>query len=204
MVCGWARAIGLILLATTAVSCHQKPAPVKQPETRAVPRLLVYAPNLQLGQPAAPEQPETPPAPTAAYASLGAACDAVEQFMKAHLGVAVKRANSVTFQDDFWGARRRGCELSASGNLERMKADTAGSRNAAGDFGAALTTAGWVQARYSADGPDGSVWSVRSRETLCVVNESWDGGDDSDSTYVPSDESDLVTRCSPLEPGDSA
>jgi hypothetical protein len=43
----------------------------------------------------------------------------------------------------------------------------------------------------------------RSRETTCVVRWSWDGGDDSDSTYVPSDEWALVVGCVPWTAGDS-
>jgi hypothetical protein len=64
--------------------------------------------------------------------------------------------------------------------------------------------AGWAyMAQYQADGPDGEAEGWRTKETTCVVRWSWDGGDDSDSTYVPSDDWDLVISCAPWVPEDS-
>ena len=68
----------------------------------------------------------------------------------------------------------------------------------------ALDQAGWVTLlRYQADGPDGGSGGWRSRETTCVLRWSWDGGDDADSTYVPSNEWRLAVDCAPWEPDDS-
>jgi hypothetical protein len=39
--------------------------------------------------------------------------------------------------------------------------------------------------RIAADGPDGSVRTYQQGRVRCQVAEAWDGGDDSDSTYVP-------------------
>jgi hypothetical protein len=80
----------------------------------------------------------------------------------------------------------------------------AAARDSDGDLADALTAAGWADIpRYSADGPDGSIAGMRSRETVCLFTWSWDGGDDGDSTYVPSDQWELVTHCARQQPGDS-
>ena len=201
---GVGRCATLGLLVMMAVGCGQKPVPVRQPETRPVPRLLVFAPAPpQRGAPAPPPA-EMPAVPTAAYSSLRSACDAVQQLMAGRLAVPIARADSVTFENEFIGARRSGCELKAAGTFAKPTVDTAGSRSSDGDLTDALTAAGWVYvSRYSADGPDGSISGMRSRETLCIFTWSWDGGDDSDSTYVPSNEWELVTHCAVQEPGDS-
>jgi len=49
-----------------------------------------------------------------------------------------------------------------------------------------LFKSGWTYADgYSADGPDGTVLGLKSRKFLCIIEGRWEGGDDSDSTYVP-------------------
>jgi hypothetical protein len=46
--------------------------------------------------------------------------------------------------------------------------------------------AGWGNLhRLIADGPDGGVRTFQKGWVRCQVSEEWDGGDDSDSTYVP-------------------
>ncbi|HEU5304382.1 MAG TPA: hypothetical protein VFU40_07040 [Gemmatimonadales bacterium] len=45
--------------------------------------------------------------------------------------------------------------------------------------------AGWRRlVGYDADGPDGSLSGYQRAGVRCTVAQSWDGGDDSDSTYV--------------------
>jgi hypothetical protein len=39
----------------------------------------------------------------------------------------------------------------------------------------------------SADGPDGTSFSFLKGDLMVVIDARWDGGDDSDSTYIPSD-----------------
>lgn len=60
----------------------------------------------------------------------------------------------------------------------------------------------WLQADgwrdntiFSADAPDGTVQGFQRNGTTCIVAAQWDGGDDSDSTYVPSDTPDLAATC---------
>ena len=203
LVTGSRLALGL-LPAFVLVACHRQPPSPTPAQDRAVPRLLVYAPSAS--QPASvPEASESTPVPTVAYPSLAAACDLVQRAMTGRLQVSVARGDSVEFENEFVRARRTGCELKARGTFVRERADTAtGSTGSDGDLADALKDAGWVEvSRYTADGPDGSIAGMRSRETVCIFTWSWDGGDDSDSTYVPSDQWDLVTHCARQQPGDS-
>jgi hypothetical protein len=62
----------------------------------------------------------------------------------------------------------------------------------------ALQAAGWSWADgYSADGTDGSVMGFVTERFLCVVEGRWDGGDDSDSTYVPEPGCEVTVTCVP-------
>jgi hypothetical protein len=47
----------------------------------------------------------------------------------------------------------------------------------------------------SADGPDGTVQGVHRGGVTCLLEGRWDGGDDSDSTYVPSDTIEVRVAC---------
>jgi hypothetical protein len=195
--------VGVLVLVSLA-GCHRQPSPSGGSELRTAPRLLVYAPTSPQSAPAVQDVAKNTPGPTAAYPSLRAACDLVQQVTGEWLRVPVGRRDSVGFENEFVGARRTGCELKATGSFASARADTASGRSADGDLVDALTTAGWVEIpRYTADGPDGSISGMHSRETVCIFSWSWDGGDDSDSTYVPSDKWELVTHCSAQEPGDS-
>jgi hypothetical protein len=195
--------LGLLLLIGLA-GCHRQHSPVSEPQAPAIPHLLVYAPNPTQSPPVELDASKSGATPTAAYPSLRAACDLVQQAMGDWLRARVKRTDSVGFENEFVGAHRTGCELKATGSFTSVRTDTSASRTNEGDLVDALGTAGWVEIpRYSADGPDGSISGMRSRETVCIFAWSWDGGDDSDSTYVPSDYWELVTRCAPQEPGDS-
>jgi hypothetical protein len=51
-----------------------------------------------------------------------------------------------------------------------------------------LSDRGWSESlEHSADGPDGTSFSYKKNDNWCLVSGRWDGGDDSDSTYVPFD-----------------
>lgn len=67
----------------------------------------------------------------------------------------------------------------------------------------ALFKSGWTYADgYSADGPDGTVLGLKSRKFLCVIEGRWEGGDDSDSTYVPKPGCVLTATVVPRNPKD--
>ena len=60
----------------------------------------------------------------------------------------------------------------------------------------ALGDAGWTAHHaYIADGPDGGVMGFVSKRHFCVVEGRWDGGDDSDSTYVPKPGCQVTVTC---------
>lgn len=159
----------------------------------------------------APPEREEQPEPKVAYPSVLIACDSVGGIARRVLAVAVARADS-TVDMDFGLGRRPGCLLTASGKSAPLpppppsaspEAQEAGTQD--GKFGDALQQAGWAYLpHFQADGCDGETQGYRSRESLCIVRWNWYGGDDSDSTYVPSDDWGLEVACAPWEPGDSA
>ncbi len=55
---------------------------------------------------------------------------------------------------------------------------------------------GWNdQTQIAADGPDGTVQGVHHAGVTCVIEGRWDGGDDSDTTYVPNDTIEVHVAC---------
>lgn len=59
-----------------------------------------------------------------------------------------------------------------------------------------LGACGWLgRTTISADGPDGTVQAVRQGAVACLVEGRWDGGDDTDSTYLPSDTMEVHIGC---------
>jgi len=166
-----------------------------------VPRLLVYAPGpIKVQQ--LPPQPVPQPAPTVGYPSLAAACEAVQGVLLQRLGVPIGRTDSTVFENEFGDGRRTGCELKATGSFKAVEVKAGKSLD--GSVSDTLSALGWAPlTHYSADGPDGTAWAMRSRETVCVFSWTWDGGDDSDSTYVPSDDWDEVTHCTPVVAADT-
>jgi len=64
------------------------------------------------------------------------------------------------------------------------------------------TAEGWLQGIAGGDGPDGTFYILVKGNIICLVRGQWDGGDDSDSTYVPSDVYQVVVICAPLQAED--
>ncbi len=59
-----------------------------------------------------------------------------------------------------------------------------------------FTARGWSdRTMIAADGPDGTVQGVHRGGVTCLLEGRWDGGDDSDSTYVPSDTIEVRVAC---------
>jgi hypothetical protein len=86
--------------------------------------------------------------------------------------------------------KRKGCRITASSNTSR--------EHARPDelLRAELPKAGWREdIRYGADGKDGTAFAFRRESVLCLVEASWDGGDDSDPRYVPSQIYELRVGC---------
>lgn len=189
-----------------------RPAP-QGPAAGEAPRAMVHGgplPGVVVTQ--LPPEPEEQPEPRVAYPSVRIACDSIRALTRRVLAVPVSRTDSVVNMDYGLG-RRTGCLLNAGGSFPPTPASeppnpssgTQESPTSSGSLGDALQQAGWAYLpHYQADGPDGESQGYRSRESLCIVRWSWDGGDDSDSTYVPSDAWDLEVTCGPWEPSDSA
>jgi hypothetical protein len=56
---------------------------------------------------------------------------------------------------------------------------------------------GWrPDIQSEADGPDGTIFRIVRGSTFCLVEGRWDGGDDSDPTYVPSERYEVIVQCS--------
>jgi hypothetical protein len=126
---------------------------------------------------------EAPPSePTVDYASLEQARDAIERLMRRSIGLhnssITAHRDTVTF--DYWYAKG-----SARGWVFRI-AVTDTSVCPIEAIEDAVQNAGWAQAYgYQADGPDGGEMGFVTRKFLCLIQGQWDGGDDSDTTYVP-------------------
>jgi hypothetical protein len=63
---------------------------------------------------------------------------------------------------------------------------------------------GWSdRTTISADGPDGTVVGLYHQGVTCILRGQWDGGDDSDTTYVPSDTLEVHLACARAIPADT-
>lgn len=65
--------------------------------------------------------------------------------------------------------------------------------------GSAQQRAGW-RADDEADGPDGTAFRITRGKVFCAVRGSWDGGDDSDPSYVPSTRVEFTVQCGNIKP----
>ena len=157
---------------------------------------MVHAPAALLAtSPVAEAAPAR--APGATYPSLVATCDAAEALMRKTLGIAVTRTAPATFSDEFAHEERTGCRLGASGSFRESGEDPASA------LANAFRSTGWLDALgYGADGPDGSVVGLHSREALCIIEFQWDGGDDADPSYVPADWFRAIVSCALSAAGD--
>jgi hypothetical protein len=71
-------------------------------------------------------------------------------------------------------------------------------------FESALMARGWVQNfHYQADSDDGEVLGLAARDLFCVVEGRWDGGDPTDSTYVPRPGCTVTATIVPLRADDA-
>jgi hypothetical protein len=61
-----------------------------------------------------------------------------------------------------------------------------------------LRQAGWViDDQYDADGADGTRFVLFCREAMVEIDARWEGGDESDTTYVPPPGQTITLRCVP-------
>lgn len=152
------------------------------------------------------------PDPRVGYGTFAVACDSVRALTRAALGAWADSArwslrrepftyrdrpklSRSTRGDRFWTLEDRDSTvLCLRLELENHVQGAPGSAA----LGKALERAGWVMDdQYDADGPDGTVFALVCREALCLIEGQWDGGDDSDSTYVSAPGETVLLRCVP-------
>jgi hypothetical protein len=141
------------------------------------------------------------PAGTAALradAAALAACGPAEDLLRAWRGARVSVDPAFDLHTMYGGSESRiGCRVLALGT------NTAASTSVEA-IAQRYRSAGWHEASaLDADGPDGSIVGLELGGITCVVEGRWDGGDDSDSTYVPSDSLRLAASCAPTQPRDT-
>ena len=135
----------------------------------------------------------------ASYPSLEAARDTVEFLLRhivnlADTAVHVSR-DTVTFP--YWYAKAVG----KGWVVKVVVNDDSGCP--VEELESALMARGWVMRNgYMADGTDGTTLGLKSRTLFCLIEGRWDGGDDSDTTYVPPPGCTVTATCVPLRADD--
>jgi len=130
--------------------------------------------------------------------SILAACQTVQRTTRRVLMLETRLETDVDVTNDFApdAPRRRGCRVGGHTDEDRVAAPV-------DDLAEALEAEGWHRLlAYQADGPDGSLTGLTVGPALCVIRGQWDGGDDSDTTYVPVPGYDLDVQCFRRAPAD--
>ncbi len=123
-------------------------------------------------------------------ANARAACLVGDSLLRAGPKTAVQSSPTVP-SDSVWYSEtpRWFCRVMAEGNSKNgwLSVDT---------IMRGYVARGWSdRTMISADGPDGTVVGLYRSGVTCVVEGRWDGGDDSDTTYVPSDTMEVRVSC---------
>lgn len=120
-----------------------------------------------------------------------AACDTVAAVLAHAASTSLERSNG-TVENQRMGTASLGCRLRLVGSWALFEEDESVDQL----LRTTLAATGWVEDwDYGADGPDGTAFGFRHHGVLCLFHAMWDGGDDSDSTYVPSDRYELLAGC---------
>ena len=124
--------------------------------------------------------------------SIRAACATAQRLARSTLMLETRLEHDVTVVNDFAPVGRRermGCRVFGHTDEDRVAAPVDVMLDA-------LQSEGWRPLwAYGADGPDGSSIGVTVGPVLCLLRGRWDGGDDSDTTYVPAPGYDLEITC---------
>jgi hypothetical protein len=160
------------------------------------------------------------PRPRATYGSFAKASEFVETTLRGLFGSYAdsasweRRDTSFVYRDQpvlhrpaktpaYWSIEDRDAPLRLPALIVTLDMARDGGPDVTGIAGA-LEAAGWDEdGVYSADGTDGTRFAYVCREALCVVRGEWDGGDPTDSTYVPQPGGSIELLCVPrlAEPG---
>lgn len=179
------------------VAAPALPLPAAKPNGIALIRAFSTAPRetIRLSPPDAPAAE-----PTARYASLTAARDTIEAILlrSIRLGDPAIRVTREAVQFRYLYARA----TTVGWAIHVAVTDTSACPNEPLQDG--LLSAGWApDYGYGADGPDGQHMGFVTRDLLCVVEARWDGGDDSDTTYVPAPGCEVTATCVPRRADDT-
>lgn len=119
-----------------------------------------------------------------------AGCLLGDTLLRQASGVATRWEPAVPFDSLWHGSTGRwACRVLAAG---RTKSELFSVDSVRQGF----VARGWSdRTMISADGPDGTVQGVHRGGVTCLLEGRWDGGDDSDSTYVPSDTIEVRVAC---------
>jgi hypothetical protein len=119
-----------------------------------------------------------------------AACQVGDTLLRRVPGTVFRRSPAVAFDSLWHGATNRwACRLAAVGHAPNTYAPI-------DSLLAWLKARGWLEVTtMSADGPDGTLQGIRQGGVTCLVEGRWDGGDDADTTYVPSDTMEVHFAC---------
>jgi hypothetical protein len=124
-------------------------------------------------------------------AAVWAARDSIGAFLAGRPGITLARGSG-RFVDPSGLRLLTTCRLTIRGSFKT----TPYPHDAETRLGEFLGQRGWkADHECAADGPDGTLWGVRRGGVRCLVAASWDGGDDSDSTYVPRDDYEVIVDC---------
>jgi hypothetical protein len=174
------------------VGCNRKPAARRDTATRPIAGLVQQA-SSSTDVP----RDSSPVTIGPIRSAESSACDTAVVVVRQALSLSVRRQDG-SFKDSFEGDSRVGCRLTAAGSFAAL-GDGKGPVDRLAD---SFQRRHWaMDLRYQADGPDGSDVAVRQRETLCLIQGRWDGGDDSDTssaTRPPTPEEDrydVIVEC---------
>lgn len=129
------------------------------------------------------------PAPVReACADLHAVFSAVARSRGSANAVAGPRDTTTIFGGLDTGPAERACYVSWTDSASDVAPDA---------FLSLATARGWKERSllFSADGPDGTLLAISRGGAACVFEMRWDGGDDSDSTYVPTPGFTAIASC---------
>ena len=143
---------------------------------------------------APPVSTEGPPVATPAPVisqQLTQNCDLLAEVLTGIPGASLTRSIG-RFEDSIDSTSKQGCLLKVEGSFKALGAG----ETAEGRIGRLIESRGWqFDNSRAADGPDGTVFAFSTPTAWCLVTGRWDGGDDSDPTYVPDDAYDVTVGC---------
>ena len=152
--------------------------------------------------PSASDAPYQPAEPTAHYGSYPVACDSLRALVRRALGRWSHLAGWRRTREPFRFVLNEGADTTIAVPCLRMSyAHHDSTAPGYDEIEGRLRQAGWtIDDRYDADGTDGTVFVLLCREAMVEIDARWEGGDDSDTTYVPPPGQSLTLRCVPRFP----